>query len=371
MDLILPCDFTQPCLLKKYSHPVANLSESHQHPQRESNSVCVGAAYSLDKLTTLPDCHECPPVTGPASADSLSLLLPSRENATVHSLIRGRGVSAPASTTPVASPACAPTGLCCPLGAGQTTCLFDAWQTGWSADRPPDGGPPSLPKPVQFNQSVSPTFGRGTSSPASPASSASSAAPHGFGRCLLPSTACSATCQPGRRSPTPSGHSQTALPTPLEDQTTAAPDSVWWTGSATHMPPGRVVWRPANVGSEGASSSPRRRRPARLFCRVVEPGLLAASETGIRATGAWTPVAEAARGSGGAAVGRLRLSRSYVCTLCSKCFTSNSGLKQHMHIHASFKPFRCQVGWLNVGKLAVFKAQFYIIHIQPISFQKW
>ncbi|CAH8488363.1 unnamed protein product [Schistosoma turkestanicum] len=35
--------------------------------------------------------------------------------------------------------------------------------------------------------------------------------------------------------------------------------------------------------------------------------------------------------------------RSYSCPQCAKCFTSNSGLKQHMHIHASFKPFTCQV----------------------------
>ncbi|CAH8841183.1 unnamed protein product [Trichobilharzia szidati] len=35
--------------------------------------------------------------------------------------------------------------------------------------------------------------------------------------------------------------------------------------------------------------------------------------------------------------------RGYTCPQCSKCFTSNSGLKQHMHIHASYKPFTCQV----------------------------
>ncbi|CAH8523626.1 unnamed protein product [Heterobilharzia americana] len=35
--------------------------------------------------------------------------------------------------------------------------------------------------------------------------------------------------------------------------------------------------------------------------------------------------------------------RVYSCPHCTKCFTSNSGLKQHMHIHASFKPFTCQV----------------------------
>ncbi|KAF7256192.1 hypothetical protein EG68_06791 [Paragonimus skrjabini miyazakii] len=35
--------------------------------------------------------------------------------------------------------------------------------------------------------------------------------------------------------------------------------------------------------------------------------------------------------------------RGFGCPHCAKCFTSNSGLKQHMHIHASFKPFTCQV----------------------------
>ncbi|KAH8861140.1 Histone-lysine N-methyltransferase MECOM [Schistosoma japonicum] len=40
---------------------------------------------------------------------------------------------------------------------------------------------------------------------------------------------------------------------------------------------------------------------------------------------------------------RIDRERGYSCPQCAKCFTSNSGLKQHMHIHASFKPFTCQV----------------------------
>lgn len=35
--------------------------------------------------------------------------------------------------------------------------------------------------------------------------------------------------------------------------------------------------------------------------------------------------------------------RKFCCPQCAKCFTSNSGLKQHMNIHASYKPFTCQV----------------------------
>ncbi|KAF8571802.1 hypothetical protein P879_00917 [Paragonimus westermani] len=40
---------------------------------------------------------------------------------------------------------------------------------------------------------------------------------------------------------------------------------------------------------------------------------------------------------------RYDTERGFGCPHCAKCFTSNSGLKQHMHIHASFKPFTCQV----------------------------
>lgn len=43
--------------------------------------------------------------------------------------------------------------------------------------------------------------------------------------------------------------------------------------------------------------------------------------------------------------------RSYSCPQCAKCFTSNSGLKQHMHIHASFKPFTCQVCEIVINRL--------------------
>ncbi|TGZ64415.1 hypothetical protein CRM22_006376 [Opisthorchis felineus] len=38
-----------------------------------------------------------------------------------------------------------------------------------------------------------------------------------------------------------------------------------------------------------------------------------------------------------------RMERGFCCPYCTKRFTSNSGLKQHMHIHSSFKPFTCQV----------------------------
>ncbi|KAG5449344.1 hypothetical protein CSKR_108415 [Clonorchis sinensis] len=38
-----------------------------------------------------------------------------------------------------------------------------------------------------------------------------------------------------------------------------------------------------------------------------------------------------------------RIERGFCCPYCTKRFTSNSGLKQHMHIHSSFKPFTCQV----------------------------
>ncbi|OON14478.1 zinc finger, C2H2 type, partial [Opisthorchis viverrini] len=38
-----------------------------------------------------------------------------------------------------------------------------------------------------------------------------------------------------------------------------------------------------------------------------------------------------------------RVERGFCCPYCTKRFTSNSGLKQHMHIHSSFKPFTCQV----------------------------
>ncbi|CAF3924316.1 unnamed protein product, partial [Rotaria sp. Silwood2] len=33
----------------------------------------------------------------------------------------------------------------------------------------------------------------------------------------------------------------------------------------------------------------------------------------------------------------------YSCSQCGKSFTTLSGLKQHMHIHSSIKPFQCEV----------------------------
>lgn len=35
--------------------------------------------------------------------------------------------------------------------------------------------------------------------------------------------------------------------------------------------------------------------------------------------------------------------RSHACPECGKTFATSSGLKQHTHIHSSFKPFRCEV----------------------------
>ena len=36
-------------------------------------------------------------------------------------------------------------------------------------------------------------------------------------------------------------------------------------------------------------------------------------------------------------------SRSFACPSCGKTFASSSGLKQHMHIHGSVKPYKCEV----------------------------
>lgn len=35
--------------------------------------------------------------------------------------------------------------------------------------------------------------------------------------------------------------------------------------------------------------------------------------------------------------------RSFGCNSCGKTFASSSGLKQHMHIHGSIKPYKCEV----------------------------
>ncbi|KAF5395133.1 hypothetical protein PHET_07313 [Paragonimus heterotremus] len=59
--------------------------------------------------------------------------------------------------------------------------------------------------------------------------------------------------------------------------------------------------------------------------------------------------------------------RGFGCPHCAKCFTSNSGLKQHMHIHASFKPFTCQPILLRkeavLDLILVLRA--FIIHCEP------
>lgn len=36
-------------------------------------------------------------------------------------------------------------------------------------------------------------------------------------------------------------------------------------------------------------------------------------------------------------------SRLFACPSCGKTFASSSGLKQHMHIHGSVKPYKCDV----------------------------
>ncbi len=35
--------------------------------------------------------------------------------------------------------------------------------------------------------------------------------------------------------------------------------------------------------------------------------------------------------------------RSFACSSCGKTFASSSGLKQHMHIHGSIKPYKCEI----------------------------
>lgn len=38
--------------------------------------------------------------------------------------------------------------------------------------------------------------------------------------------------------------------------------------------------------------------------------------------------------------------RSFACPSCGKTFASSSGLKQHMHIHGSVKPYKCEVNFI-------------------------
>ncbi len=35
--------------------------------------------------------------------------------------------------------------------------------------------------------------------------------------------------------------------------------------------------------------------------------------------------------------------RNFACSSCGKTFASSSGLKQHMHIHGSIKPYKCEI----------------------------
>jgi uncharacterized Zn-finger protein len=39
----------------------------------------------------------------------------------------------------------------------------------------------------------------------------------------------------------------------------------------------------------------------------------------------------------------MQLLKSHSCVECGKTFATSSGLKQHMHIHSSVKPFQCEV----------------------------
>lgn len=40
--------------------------------------------------------------------------------------------------------------------------------------------------------------------------------------------------------------------------------------------------------------------------------------------------------------------RSFACPSCGKTFASSSGLKQHMHIHGSIKPYKCDVSQIII-----------------------
>lgn len=39
----------------------------------------------------------------------------------------------------------------------------------------------------------------------------------------------------------------------------------------------------------------------------------------------------------------MQLLKNHSCPECGKTFATSSGLKQHMHIHSSIKPFQCEV----------------------------
>jgi uncharacterized Zn-finger protein len=39
----------------------------------------------------------------------------------------------------------------------------------------------------------------------------------------------------------------------------------------------------------------------------------------------------------------LQVAKNHSCPECGKTFATSSGLKQHMHIHSSVKPFQCEV----------------------------
>jgi hypothetical protein len=39
----------------------------------------------------------------------------------------------------------------------------------------------------------------------------------------------------------------------------------------------------------------------------------------------------------------MQILKNHSCPECGKTFATSSGLKQHMHIHSSIKPFQCEV----------------------------
>lgn len=60
-------------------------------------------------------------------------------------------------------------------------------------------------------------------------------------------------------------------------------------------------------------------------------------------------------------------SRSFTCEQCGKSFASSSGLKQHMHIHGSVKPYKCDVNYFC--KLNFFKEEKIYLVVVVVSFQ--
>ncbi len=49
----------------------------------------------------------------------------------------------------------------------------------------------------------------------------------------------------------------------------------------------------------------------------------------------------------------------FPCPSCGKTFASSSGLKQHMHIHGSIKPYKCEVRLIfTFSDFLVFSREF-------------